>query len=377
MNRASKTGLDKESLDARAQTNRSLQGGIGLAQDQAAVAQPRSGRIAKAAGSFHRYIAHAQVLKEHSDEVWVLRFSHNGKYLASSSRDQSAIIWEVNVNGSVSLKHRLSCHQKPVSHVCWSPDDHQLLTCGVEEAVRLWDVSSGECLHVYEKDGLGLLSCAWSPDGKWILSGITDKSICMWDLDGKELECWKGQRTLRISDLEVTSDGKRIITICRESAILLFNWETKTEKFIEEDQTITSFLLSGDDKFLLVSLLNQEIHLWNIEDDIKLIAKYKGHKRSRFVVRCCFGGLEQAFVASGSEDSQVYIWQRSSGELIEALSGHSGAVNCVSWNPANPHMLASASDDRTIRIWGLNQLKMKKSKGGIHSNGVHYCNGGS
>ncbi|KAA8537125.1 hypothetical protein F0562_029649 [Nyssa sinensis] len=286
-----------------------------------------------------------QLLKEHSDEVWFLCFSHNGKFLASSSRDQSAIIWEVNVNGRVSLKH------------------------------RRWDVCSGECLHVYEKGGLGLLSCAWSPDGKWIFSGVTDKSICMWDLDGKELECWKGQRTVRISDLEVTTNGKWIITICREPAILLLDRETKTEKLIEEDQTITSFSLSRDDKSLLVSLLNQEIHLWNIEGDIKLVAKYKGHKRSRFVVRSCFGGLEQTFVASGSEDSQVYIWQRGSEEVVEALPGHSGAVNCVSWNPANPHMLASGSDDRTIRIWGLNQLKMKRK--GTHSNGVHYCNGAS
>ncbi|XP_021886944.1 WD repeat-containing protein 26 [Carica papaya] len=37
-----------------------------------------------------------QILQAHSDEVWFLQFSHNGKYLASSSKDQSAIIWEVN-----------------------------------------------------------------------------------------------------------------------------------------------------------------------------------------------------------------------------------------------------------------------------------------
>lgn len=37
-----------------------------------------------------------QVLQAHLDEVWFLQFSNNGKYLASSSYDRSAIIWEVN-----------------------------------------------------------------------------------------------------------------------------------------------------------------------------------------------------------------------------------------------------------------------------------------
>ncbi|KAH7521280.1 WD repeat-containing protein 26 homolog [Ziziphus jujuba] len=314
-----------------------------------------------------------QTLVVHSDEVWFLQFSHNGKYLASASKDQSAIIWEVQEDGPVSPKHVLTGHRKPVLVVSWSPDDQQLLSCGQEEVVRRWDVSSGECLQVYEKNGVGLISCGWFPDGKGIFSGMTDKSICLWDLEGRELECWKGQRTVKISDMAITDDGKRILSICKETAILLLDREANWESMIEEEEVITSFSLSKDNKFLLVNLINQEIHLWSLEGDIKVVAKYKGHKRDRFVIRSCFGGFEQAFIASGSEDSQIYIWHKSSGELLLTLPGHSGAVNSVSWSPANLHMLASASDDRTIRIWGLNQLNLThklthRNDIAIHSN---------
>ncbi|KAK1281465.1 Protein SPA1-RELATED 3 [Acorus calamus] len=316
-----------------------------------------------------------QILQDHSDEVWFLQFSSNGKYLASASNDKTAIIWEVPESEEVSLKHKLIGHEQSIVTVAWSPDDGQLLTCGMEGVIRRWDVSTGACLQIYSKAGIGLISCGWSPDGKYIFSGLTDKSICMWDLGGKEHKCWKGQRTLQISDMVVTKNGKWIMSICRESAILLLDREASIEKLIEEDTTITSFSLSKDEKFLLVNLINQEIHLWCVVGDLKLICIYKGHKRRRFVIRSCFGGYEQSFIASGSEDSLVYLWHRYTGELIETLSGHSGTVNCVSWNPVDPHMLASASDDRTIRIWGLNGVTQRRNYS--ISNGVVHCNGNS
>ncbi|OMP06140.1 hypothetical protein COLO4_08316 [Corchorus olitorius] len=279
----------------------------------------------------------------------------------------------VKENGQVSLKHALYGHQKPVLTVSWSPDDSQLLTYGQEEVIRRWDANSGECLHVYEKYGIGLISCGWFPDGKGIFAGMTDRSICLWDLDGRDLKCWKGQITLRISEMAITDDGMRIISICRGSTILLLDREAKFERLIEKADMITSFSLSEDNKFLLVNLINQEIHLWNIEGDPKLVSKYKGHKRTQFVIRSCFGGFGQTFNASGSEDSQ--IWNRCSGDLLVALPGHSRAVNCVSWNLVNLHMLASASDDRTIRIWGLDNLNLKTRD---HCNGaIHHCNGSS
>lgn len=52
----------------------------------------------------------------------------------------------------------------------------------------------------------------------------------------------------------------------------------------------------------------------------------------------------------------VYIWSRKDSSPILKLEGHSRTVNCVTWNPVRHEMLASASDDGTVRIWGTKRL---------------------
>lgn len=91
------------------------------------------------------------------------------------------------------------------------------------------------------------------------------------------------------------------------------------------------------------------------------------------MIRSCFGGLQQNFVVSGSEggiwgarkgnhkrvvscvlffhkkDSSIYVWNRN-GALLERLAGHTACVNSVAWNRQR-NLIASASDDRTVRVW--------------------------
>jgi len=117
-----------------------------------------------------------------------------------------------------------------------------------------------------------------------------------------------------------------------------------------EADAITSVELSSDGKNLLTSVSSHEIHLWDLNTK-QLRQVYKGLKQARYVIRSSFGGYNENFVISGSEDSQIYIWHRKSGNLLFTLEGHSGTVNTVSWNKVHHNLFASCSDDHTAKIW--------------------------
>ena len=70
-------------------------------------------------------------------------------------------------------------------------------------------------------------------------------------------------------------------------------------------------------------------------------------------MRPAFGGLNERLVVCGSEDTNVYIWNKLSGELIARLAGHYQIVNSVSWATGNPLLFASASDDMTVKVWSI------------------------
>ena len=69
------------------------------------------------------------------------------------------------------------------------------------------------------------------------------------------------------------------------------------------------------------------------------------------------------YLALGSDDQTVKIWQFSQGQLVEhqTLTGHSDDIKSVAFS-SDGNYLASGSDDQTIKIWQLSQGQFVKSQ---------------
>jgi WD40 repeat protein len=55
-------------------------------------------------------------------------------------------------------------------------------------------------------------------------------------------------------------------------------------------------------------------------------------------------------IISGNSHADIKLWNSKTGELVETLNGHTGAVLCVCCSP-NGKYIASASSDGTVIIW--------------------------
>ena len=59
---------------------------------------------------------------------------------------------------------------------------------------------------------------------------------------------------------------------------------------------------------------------------------------------------DQVTVVSGSADAVLLRWSLETGEVMERLEGHTGPINAMA---VHGQWLATASDDRTVRLWGV------------------------
>jgi WD40 repeat protein len=57
-------------------------------------------------------------------------------------------------------------------------------------------------------------------------------------------------------------------------------------------------------------------------------------------------------LATGNEDQKVRLWDGAKGKHFGDLEGHFKPVQAVAWS-FDSHHLASASEDRTVRVWWL------------------------
>src|SRR5262249_34387963 len=122
--------------------------------------------------------------KGHSEGVFALSFSPDGKRLATAAIDSTARIWDVATGASIST---FAKHKEHVFAVDWSPDGQLVATGGSDRMLRIWDAGTGNerlSVQATSDPGIGSISgVAWSPDGLRVALALTKPENAVLVLD--------------------------------------------------------------------------------------------------------------------------------------------------------------------------------------------------
>ena len=72
------------------------------------------------------------------------------------------------------------------------------------------------------------------------------------------------------------------------------------------------------------------------------------------------------FLASGSRDKTIKIWEAKSGACVATLYGHDNWVTDLCFHPSGRFLL-STSDDKTMRAWDLNSGRCYRKLTNLHN----------
>jgi hypothetical protein len=111
------------------------------------------------------------------------------------------------------------------------------------------------------------------------------------------------QETDSITSLSLSRDSKYALVnissqVC-ESFYLTISIRALSFLFFVFSFFLLSFFLRGN-FFIRLNVFLQEIHMWDLSSRC-LVRKFYGQKQGKFVIRSCFGGVNDSFVVSGSE----------------------------------------------------------------------------
>jgi WD40 repeat protein len=306
--------------------------------------------------------AHSITLEGHSKAVTSVCLSDDGKYLISLSSDNNLRSWDTTTAScKQSIRDLPDC-----SCIALSPNGSQIAVCLSSATIHMLDSNLAISNIEIKLNHPPLLSISFSPDGKY-LAGVVAGIVTIWDSATGNCERSLSEAATSLGFIDILDEtyyvsfsrnGKQVVTATLGGEVKIWDVPTGSCRVAFTCAQAVTFLsqstiMAAEECYLIV---------WDIQQKSRALSWLAHNDPIQSIVSLNCQGLSSA---SCGTDLSIKIWDQA-GNLIQQLEGHGRQVNSLDFSPRNG-LLASASNDHTIKLWDLTRFsssRLNKLRGG-------------
>jgi len=230
-----------------------------------------------------------------------------------------------------------------------------LLVVGFSTGIfGLWEMPAFTNLHTLSISQEKISSVAINTSGEWLAFGAKKLGqLLVWEWQSESYILKQQGHYFDVNTLSYASDGQTVATGGDDGKVKI--WSTYSGfcfvTFSEHTAPISTVAFAKQGKVLFSASLDGTVRAFDL-------IRYRNFRTftSPFPVQFSSLAVDPSgeVVAAGSTDSfEVFLWSVQTGKLLDILTGHEGPVSSLAFSPSGANQLASASWDKTIRVWNV------------------------
>ncbi|CAE7053675.1 unnamed protein product [Rhizoctonia solani] len=311
---------------------------VGLANHRIHVFSSRTGRLVR-------------TLVGHTLGVWTLGLVSRGGVLRTvgEERTPEQVACDAQVTpgallgGCSTEEYTESVHADACNASAgWGQSGAIVVSGGCDREVRVWDLTTGNCLHVL-KGHTSTIRCLKVLDSRPIaVSGSRDTTVRVWDIArGREIHVLEGH-TDSVRCLEVA--GNLVVSGSYDATCRLWDVDSGECLRVFRGHYHEVYSVAFDGELLATGSLDSHVRIWSASTG-DCIALLQGHTSLVGQIQL----LGNTLVTGGS-DGRVIVYDTATLETVHRISAHDNSVTCLQFDE---RYVVSGGSDGYVKMYDM------------------------
>lgn len=287
----------------------------------------------------------------HKDDITVIEYSPDGRYIVSGSWDESIIIQRNDSTHEV--MQQIQDNRGAIRSISFSRDGYQMITGGQDGKLNVYhfndsffSIATLDTTLIINQSQINKL--IYGPGMRTIFSAGDDGRFIAYDIAKDQVIPIKTSRPISAAGVAIDRMSYFIAHEKRAEIIQYDIVGRKLKSFLGHTNQITDILVTIDRKHIISSSEDKTVRIWEIRSGKELFA-FKDHQ---WTVTDIATDPHGKYLVSGSLDGTVHLYHLKDRELIKTFNLVDHKINALAFSPNNTNIAVAAQKDESSNSAG-------------------------